>query len=199
MDIYQAWNRIREQIKDRVTGRNVWQALDVLNPIVEVDGTTVLGIPHSYSEYISYVSNVTTKRLIEQVIEENLGEKRSILIIEGATQQDWEAYQRKQEEARRISEGLSAKESVARKSADSWEGLYEWLGRRYADTPNRSLAQNRAQYLQDAVEATRKLLEQTPIENEQDERQFNRVIERITTNTDVAPAMVGWLILYGGS
>ncbi|MCW5933293.1 MAG: hypothetical protein KIT45_03215 [Fimbriimonadia bacterium] len=199
MDIYQSWNRIREQIKDRVTGRNVWQALDVLNPIAEVDGTTVLGIPHSYSEYISYVSNVTTKRLIEQVIEEHLGEKRSILIIEGATQQDWEAYQRKQEEARRISEGLSAKESVARKSADSWEGLYEWLGRRYADTPNRSLAQNRAQYLQDAVEATRKLLEQTPIENEQDERQFNRVIERITTNTDVAPAMVGWLILYGGS
>jgi hypothetical protein len=42
----------------------------------------------------------------------------------------------------------------------------------------------------------REALTRLPIETEADERQLNRIIERIATNVDAPSAIVAWIILH---
>lgn len=197
MDITNAWELIKEKVKDRVTGRSVWQALDSLTPVTQHEATAVFGMPHMATTLISHVNTPAVKRIIEQLLSETTGTKWEVLVIEGSTLQDWEAYQRKQEETRRISEAGLHKRTTEQRSYDTWETIYEQVGRRFAETQGRSLTQNRAKYLQESIQIVREALERLSIENEQDERQLNRVLERIATNVDAPASIIGWLILYG--
>jgi hypothetical protein len=42
----------------------------------------------------------------------------------------------------------------------------------------------------------RDALTRLPVETEADERQLNRIIERIATNVDAPSAIVAWIILH---
>jgi len=197
MDITNAWGLIKDKVKDRVTGRSVWQALDSLTPVTQHEATAVFGMPTLATTLISHVNTPAVKRIIEQLLSETTGTKWEVLVIEGSTLQDWEAYQRKQEETRRISEEGLYKRTTEQRSYDTWETIHELVGRRFAETQGRSLAQNRARYLQEAIQIVRDALERLSVESEQDERQLNRVLERIATNVDAPASIIGWLILYG--
>jgi hypothetical protein len=196
MDMTNAWLSIKDRVKERVTGRSVWQALDSLTPITQHEATAVFGMPAMATTLISHVNTPAVKRIIEQLLLETMGTKLEVLVIEGATLQDWDAYQLKQEETRRMSEAGLHKRTTEQRSYDTWETIYEQVGRRFAETQGRSLAQNRAKYLQESIQIVQEALERLSIENEQDERQLNRVLERIATNVDAPAAMIGWLILY---
>lgn len=197
MDLTTAWVLIKDKVKERVTGRSVWQALDLLTPVTQHESTAVFGMPTLATTLISHVNTPAVKRVIEQLLQETTGTKWEVLVIEGATLQDWEAYRRKQEETRRISEAGLHKRTTEQRSYDTWDMLYEQIGRRFAETQGRSLAQNRAKYLQESVQIVREALERLSIENEQDERQLNRVLERIATNVDAPASLIGWLVLFG--
>lgn len=197
MDLQSIWQSVQEQVKDRVTGRSMWQAIDALIPITIEENLVVLGIAPQYANLIGHVRQSSTKNIMEQLLSAALESKVEVLVIEGVNQHDWELYKRKQVEARRLEEAHLQRRRVERESLESWDAIYEQMGRRFAETPARSLAQNRAKYLQEAVSLVREALQELEIENEQDERQFNRVIERIANNVNAPPAMIAWLILYG--
>lgn len=46
------------------------------------------------------------------------------------------------------------------------------------------------------IDFVRDALQRIPVETEADERQLNRIIERIATNVDAPSAIVAWLILH---
>jgi hypothetical protein len=190
------WSNVRERVKERVTGRSLYQALDLLTPIVMEGETLVLGMPSEHALLASHLNAPTVRRWMELFLEEAYGFRPQIVIIEGTTLQDWHLYQRKQAERQRLTETTMRKQAQETRAYTSWEGVYEQVGRAFASTPSRSLATSRARYLQEALQIVREAMQHLPLEDEMDERQLNRIIERIATNVDAPAALIAWLLLY---
>ncbi|MCS7208021.1 MAG: hypothetical protein NZ874_00425 [Fimbriimonadales bacterium] len=191
-----AWNLIRERVKQQVTGRTLYRALDALQLVTIEGDTVVLGMPHEEYQLAGHLNAPSVRKWIEQFIEEAYAIRPQLVIIEGVTLQDWQLYQRKQAELRRLSEQSARKRETETRTYTTWEAVYEQAGRKFAEISGRSLASSRARYLNEMIEFVREALQRIPIETEADERQLNRVIERIATNADAPAALVGWLILY---
>ncbi len=195
-ELQTVWETVREKVKEKVTGRSLYQALDLLTPILMEGETLVLGMPTEHALLASHLNAPTVRRYMEQFLEEAYGFRPQIVIIEGTTLQDWQLYRRKQEELRRLSEVSQRKQVQEARAYTSWEGVYEQVGRAFAATPARSLATSRARYLQEALQIVRDALKTLPLDDEMDERQLNRVIERIATNVDAPAALIAWLLLF---
>lgn len=195
-EMQEAWRLIRERVKQKVTGRTLYRALDALQ-LVTIEGeTVVLGLPYEEYSLAGHLNAPTVRRELEQAIEDAYAFRPQVVIIEGTTLNDWQLHQRKQEEMRRLSEqGVRRREAETRAFTD-WETVYEQVGRKFAETPGRSLAINRARYLNEVLAFVREALQRLPLETELDERQFNRVVERIADNAQVPSALVAWLLLY---
>ncbi len=194
-DMYEVWQVIREEVKRQVTGRTLYRALDVLTPITMEGDTVVFGLPHEHYQLVGHVSAPNVKRMIEQLLSNAYGTPLQMLVIEGTTLQDWQLHLRKQEELKRLAEQTARKQATLERAYTSWDTLYEQVGRLFAQTPGRSLATNRARYLSQAIEMVRDALTRLPLDTEHDERQLNRVIERIATNAEVPSALVALLVL----
>ena len=80
-------------------------------------------------------------------------------------------------------------------SKNTWEGTYELLSRKYAETQNRSLPQIRARFLMEAVEIVAEAMIETPVTDDLGERNFARCIERIAQYTEVPSALVADKVL----
>ncbi|MCX7993858.1 MAG: hypothetical protein N2651_09345 [Fimbriimonadales bacterium] len=198
-EMQQAWSLIRERVKQQVTGRTLYRALDALQ-LVTIEGeTVVLGMPHEEYQLAGHLNAPTVRKWIEQFIEEAYAIRPQIVIIEGATLHDWQLHQRKQEELRRLSEQGARKREFETRTYTNWETVYEQVGRKFAETPGRSLAVNRARYLNEMIVFVRDALQRIPVETEADERQLNRVIERIATNAEAPSSVVAWLILHAST
>lgn len=198
-EMQQAWSLIRERVKQQVTGRTLYRALDALQ-LVTIEGeTVVLGMPHEEYQLAGHLNAPTVRKWIEQFIEEAYAIRPQLVIIEGTTLQDWQLYQRKQEELRRLSEQGVRKREYESRTYATWDAVYEQVGRKFAETPGRSLATNRARYLNEMIDFVRDALQRIPVETEADERQLNRIIERIATNVEAPSAIVAWLILHAPS
>ncbi|GIV06862.1 MAG: hypothetical protein KatS3mg017_0064 [Fimbriimonadales bacterium] len=192
----QAWSAIRERVKQQVTGRTLYRALDALQ-LVTIEGeTVVLGLPHEEYALAGHLNAPTVRRWIEQYIEEAYAIRPQLAIIEGVTLQDWQLHQRKQDELRRLSEQGTRKREAETRTYTNWEAVYEQVGRKFAETPGRSLATNRARYLNEMIAFVREALQRIPVETEADERQLNRIIERIANNAEAPSAVVAWIILH---
>jgi hypothetical protein len=139
-EMQQAWNAIRERVKQKVSGPTVYRALDALH-LVTIEGeTVVLGLPHEAYSLVGHLNNPTVRKWIEQCLEEAYAFRPQVVIIEGATLQDWQLYQRKQEELRRLSEQGTRKREAESRVYSNWEAVYEQVGRKFAETHGRSLA-----------------------------------------------------------
>lgn len=195
-EMREVWNLIREKVKQQVTGRTLYRALDALMPVTIEGDTVVLGLPHEEYQLAGHVNAPHVRRLIEQYLMEAYGFQPNLIIIEGTTLADWQLHLRKQEELRKLAEQTARKQTQITRAYTTWDSLYEQVGRKFAEVTGRSLALNRARYLQEVVQMVREALTRLPIETEQDERQLNRVIERIAANAEVPAAMVAWMILY---
>lgn len=195
-EMQQVWSAIRERVKQQVTGRTLYRALDALQ-LVTIEGeTVVLGLPHEEYQLAGHLNAPTVRKWIEQYIEEAYAVRPQLVIIEGTNLQDWQLHQRKQDELRRLSEQGTRKREAEARTYTNWEAVYEQVGRKFAETPGRSLAMNRARYLNEMIAFVRDALQRIPVESEADERQLNRIIERIANNAEAPSAVVAWLILH---
>lgn len=195
-EMQQAWSAIRERVKQKVSGPTLYRALDALQ-LVTIEGeTVVLGLPHESYLLVGHLNAPTVRKWIDQFIEEAYAFRPQVVIIEGTTLQDWQLHLRKQEELRRLSDEGTRKREAETRVYTNWEAVYEQVGRKFAETPGRSLTSNRARYLNEMIAFVRDALTRLPVESEADERQLNRIIERIANNVDAPAAVVAWLILH---
>lgn len=194
-EMLEVWNLIREKVKQQVTGRTLYRALDALKPVLIEGETVVLGLPHEEYPLAGHLNAPNVRRWIEQYLGEAYGFQPNLVIIEGTTLADWQLHLRKQEELRKLSEQTARKQSQVSRAYTTWDSLYEQVGRKFAETSGRSFALNRARYLHEMVQMVREALQKLPLESDQDERQLNRVIERIATNSETPATLVAWMIL----
>src|SRR5439155_4194026 len=133
---------------------------------------------------------VLTKKLIEQELTKRLGQPVTSRIIEGTTDADWERTKRKDAEAKRLQEIAASKFRAELTAKTNWEGVYEQLGRKYAAVQNRTLPQNRARFLKEAIEMVAEARKQQEGSDEVSERNFARCLERVAQYTEVPSAFV---------
>lgn len=194
-EISEVWSASLPQIRDSVTGVGVWTALNACRPIALEDGVLVIGLASNETELIGHLRLPAARSAIEGVMSAAVGARLQLRIIEGGSLADWQTVKEQDAVKRRLQDQAldRARKEISAKS--TWEGTYEKLSRKYAETPNRSLPQNRARYLMDAVEIVADALIETPVTDDMSERNFARCIERIAQHAEVPSALVAAKVL----
>lgn len=194
-EIALVWSKALPEIRDRVTGVGVWAALNACSPIVLEDGVLVLGLPHRENELAGHLKLPAARKAIEDAIGRAVSARVSVRVIEGETAEDWEHAKERDAVKRRVQEQSLNRARAELDSKSSWEGLHEKLSRRFAETPHRSLPQNRARFYMDAVDLVAEALIETPIGDDLAERNFARCIERIAQYCEIPSAIVAARVL----
>ncbi len=194
-DIAQVWSKALPEIRETVTGVGVWTALNTARPLAYEEGVFVLGLPGHSGELQGHLKLPSSKRAIETFIAKWLGETVTLRVVDGTSVDDWEATKRRDSEARKLQDQAMAKMRAELSARTSWDSVYEQLSRRYAAMTSKSLPQNRARFLDEAVELiveARKSQEQW---DELGERNFARCLERAAQYTELPSAFIAMLVL----
>ena len=194
-DIAAVWQTALPEIRDSVTGVGVWTALNACVPVALEDGMLVLGVPHSANELAGHLKLPAARKAIEDVVRKHLGSSVIVRVIAGIDEEDWRNAKEGDEVKKRLAEQALERAKLEITARSSWEGLYDKLSRKYAETPNRSLPQNRAKFFLEAVDIISDALIETPITDDLAERNFARCIERIAQYCEIPSALVATKVL----
>jgi hypothetical protein len=194
-DLQAVWAELLPEIRKGVTGVGVWSALNASRPVVLEDGVLILGLPHESSDLAGHLRLPLTRKLIEEGIAEATGTKVTLRVIDGTTAEDWATEKRRDAERRKLEEQALERARAAVQATSGWETIYEQLSRKFAETPNRSLPQNRARFFLSAVEIVANALLETPVTDELAERNFARCIERIAQYSEVPSTIVATKVM----
>lgn len=189
------WDELLPDIRKGVTGVGVWSALNASRPVALEDGVLILGLPHESSDLAGHLRLPLTRKLIEDGIGEATGTKVTLRVIDGTTAEDWATEKRRDAERRKLEEQALERARAAVHATSGWETVYEQLSRKFAETPNRSLPQNRARFFLSAVEIVANALLETPVTDEMAERNFARCIERIAQYSEVPSTIVATKVM----
>ena len=194
-EVAELWKGALPEIRDAVTGVGVWTALNACTPITLEDGVLVLGLPHAENELAGHLRLPAARKAIEDVVGRELGSRIAVRIIAGVALEDWTAAKAGDAIKRKLQEQALERSRAELNARSSWEGIYERLSRKYAETKNRSLPQNRARFMDEAIAMLAEALIETPISDDLAERNFARCIERIAQFSEVPSALVASKVL----
>lgn len=189
------WAKVLPEVRQAVTGVGVWAALNTCRAVTVEDDTLVIGLPHEESELAGHLRMPHLTRLIEAKFSAAWGTPVKLRVIDGITLQDWDNVKRRDAEARRLQELALQKSRAEAASRATWEGVYETLGRRYAQMGNRSLPQNRARLLVEGVKLIAEARKSLGASDELNERNFARCMERLAQHTDTPSALIALEVL----
>ncbi|MBS1723575.1 MAG: hypothetical protein JSS66_11545 [Armatimonadetes bacterium] len=194
-ELAQTWSEVLPDIRKGVTGVGVWTALNAAVPLTIEDGVLVLGLPPAGADLAGHLRLPQTRRLIESEVGRHFDQPLTLRVIEGTTQEDWSTEKIRDTEKRRLQEQALARAKAQLQAGTSWEGVYEQLSRKFAETPNRSLPQNRAKFFLEAVAIVVQALQETPITDDLQERNYARCIERIAQYAEIPSTIVAVAVL----
>lgn len=183
------------QVMNGVTGVGIWTALRSTVPIALDEDILVLGMPNTMSELAGHLRIVSTKRLIDAEISKAAGRPITARVIDGTELADWTAVKRKDFEARRLQEQSMERMRTELESRKSWDSVYEQLSRRYAAITVKSLPQNRARFLDEAVELIAAARREQTQSDDLAERNFARCLERVSQYSELPATLVAMYVL----
>ena len=191
----EVWRGALPKILQGVTGRGVWTALNGAVPITLEEGVFVLGVPPQDNALGAHLRLPSTSQLIERNVSQGLGSQIRLRVIDGTTTEDWELVKRRDVERRRLQEAELTKMKAELQAKTSWEGVYEQLSRRFASVSNRSLPQNRARFLEEAIAIVAEARKGQTEFDDLGERNFARCLERVAQYTEIPSAIVAKEVL----
>lgn len=194
-NVEEIWKEALPEIMGSVTGVGVWTALKACVAIAEEDGQFVLGLPSGDSELIGHLRLPQSRNAIESTMSRLLNGRHQLVVINGTSITDWETEKKRAEERRKLQEMALARQKAEVLAGKSWESIYEDLSRKFASMNNRSLPQNRARYLMDAIEIVAQALVETPITDDLAERNYARCLERIAQYTELPSTFIALKVL----
>jgi len=194
VDAVATWTEVMPQVKNAVTGVGLWTALNQSQAITVENGQFVIGVPQEAGDLAGHLRMQSTRILIEKYLAQKLGHTIQLRVIEGTDSQAWELVKRKDEEARRLQEAAIQKTKAEVQARSSWDSVYEQISRHYASFTNKTLPQNRAKFLTDALEIVVNGLKAHPVTDDLSERNYARCIERVAQYADLPSTMVAYLL-----
>lgn len=198
MDIQAIWHRTTERVKDKVIHPTLWRALEAGNPITVEGDYFVVGFAPDQMHMSGHLNSSEHRNAIETALAGYSGKKLRLLIIDGVSLEDWENYKARQRAAAQSRERARTRATVEMAAAKSWDGVLEQMGRTYAAMNLRQLPQVRADYLLRSIELISEAMDELYNDEAPDEpsqRALARVLDRVGTLTEVAPALIGYELL----
>jgi len=186
------WAACVDRLKDGVNSRSFWEALEATSAVTVEGDILVIGLaPEDYNR-ASHITHSTTLHTVNTIVSTVFGQQLKLQVIEGTTVADWEAHKEREAKAAAMRrESLTPRPAVSTTPGNTWEALYEQMSRLFAQTPNRTLAQGKARFANEALyivlDAMNRLYPNPP--DDASERSLHRVLERIA-NTSEIPAPV---------
>ncbi|MBA3726430.1 MAG: hypothetical protein H0W86_08250 [Armatimonadetes bacterium] len=193
IDFYDAWNASVDSIKKQVTGVGVWTALNVAIPITFEDGTFVVGISENDPEARGHLQLLNVVRIMEQELSKRIGRATKVEVIDGITINHWEAIKRKRTTTERLSAEAAEREKKSKKVASSWDKIYDQMAREFGKLTHKGLPQVRAKFMHRCVDLCSDLI--NPGMSDEDNRNYARCLERISSYTEVPTAYIASLVL----
>ena len=160
---------------------------DALNAVVPitVDGNMlVLGFAAGGMHHSGILSVPDKKNLFEQVLRAEGGPQMNYQFIDGTTVEDWEFVKQRQARASTHTEAAIAGRKQATTSVSTVDDLIQELHRRYQGVEGRGFSQIKAKWLLDLI-PTLVNVEEKLKSDEQFFRQFARVIDKVSSLTDI--------------
>jgi hypothetical protein len=189
------WKQALPKLRESTTGVGIWAALNAVRPIVVEDGVLYVGLRPEDSELGGHLKLPNIKRLIETIAGEVGGQKLSARVIDGTELEDVERTKRRDAERRRLQERELEKMRLELQARTTWESVYEQLSRRFAAMTNKSLPQNRARFLYEAVELLAEARKSQAEFDDLAERNFARCLERVAQYTELPSVIVASRVL----
>lgn len=194
-DVVAIWGQALPTIQNSISGRGVWAALNAARPIALDEGIFVIGLPHEDGELAGHLRLPQTNRIIETIVSRVRNSPTRVVIIDGITQQDLEIYRRREAERRRLQEQGMAKMRAEMQARTSWDQVYDQLSRRYSAVSNKSLPQNRARFLDEALSIIVEARQEMQNHDDMSERSFARCLERVAQYCEVPSTLVAMQVL----
>lgn len=198
MDIQAIWHKTTERVKDKVIHPTLWRALEVANPITVEGDHFVVGFAPDQMHMSGHLNSSEHRNAIETALAGYSQKKLRLLIIDGVSLEDWENFKARQRAAAQSRERARQRATVEMAAAKSWDGVLEQMGRTYAAMNLRQLPQVRADYLLRSIELISEAMDELYNDESPDEpsqRALARVLDRVGTLTEVAPALIGYELL----
>lgn len=194
-DLATIWQTILPEVRNGVTGVGVWTALNAAKPVALEGNQFVLGVPPESSDLSGHLKMHATKLLIERMISQQVGQPIECRVIDGVTPQDWETTKRKDHEARKLQEQALNRSRAELAATTTWDTILEGLARRNAQVENKSMPQKRAKFYVEAIDLVVAFVREHPVQSDLDERNFARVIERVSQYAEVPSVLVAQAVL----
>lgn len=194
IDINALWEKVADNVKHKVIHPTLWRTLELAVPIT-IDGNFfVVGFTPSDFNMSGHLTVPEHRNAIESALESYGGKRLFLRVIEGQSTADWKNVKVKEADADRLAEATQKKRDRESAITKTWEGLYEQVGRGYANLALRQLPQARARFIESVIEdisdAMDDLIPTGGNVDELTERSLARVIDRAGSLTDVPPALI---------
>ena len=194
LDINALWEKVTDTVKQKVIHPTLWRTLELAVPIIIEDNFFVVGFTPSDYNMSGHLTVPEHRNAIESALEAYNGTRLFLRVIEGQTAADWRNVKVKEADADRLADAKQKKRERESAITKTWEGLYEQVGRGYANLPLRQLPQARARFIESVIEdisdAMDDLIPRGDKVDELTERSLARVIDRAGSLTDVPPALI---------
>lgn len=194
IDINVLWDEVVDNVKHKVIHPTLWRTLEKAGPVL-IDGKFfVVGFKPTDFNMSGHLTSAEHRNAIESALQEYSGERLVLRVIEGQTAADWKHVLDQEADAGKIADAAQKKRDRESAVTKTWEGLYEQVGRGYANLALRQLPQARARFIEavivDIADAMDELIPEGKKADELTERSLARVIDRAGTLTDVSPALI---------
>lgn len=195
----EVWAGAVDRVKQQVNAISLWRALESTVPVAWEDNTFVVGVGTAEGAQAGQMNSAEHRSTIERTLQ-NLTGNRDLRfrVIGGTAYADWQ-YEKARDAAAATQQQQTTQRRVeVAEGAANWDQVFEQMSRLWASSENRSLASGKARYLQEAVtrvvEALDTLLPDADKSEVQNERILSRIMERIASNANTDPILVGYLI-----
>lgn len=189
------WSTALPTIKETISGRGVWAALNAARPIAFEEGVLVIGLPHEDTQLTAHLRLSQNHRIIEHLVSKTVQATTKVRIIDGVTEQDWEIAKRRDTERRRLQDQEMAKMRTEMAARTSWDSVNDQLSKRWAAVGNKSLPQNRARFFDEAISIVAEARTEMQASDDMAERNFARCIERVAQYVEMPSTLIAMHVL----
>ncbi|MFO7946208.1 MAG: hypothetical protein R6V19_05310 [Armatimonadota bacterium] len=198
------WSQVDEKIKEGDINLSFWEAIEKAVPICLDDDTLVLGFEPRDMSSAGHLRSGPNEAQLRAAVEDLIGVRPNIEVIEGTTRDDWEKRKKRREQsadAMAHARRFDLKHSGAQ---NAWQELSKEIRRVYYDLPRRTDAMETARFfvriIPKIADSEAEIRKQDPEAEDLHEQQLNKLFGRIGEYTGVPAAMIALEYLrYRGS
>lgn len=188
------WAQCINLLKDRVTNRSFWEAIELTHAVTIENDTLIIGLDALNFNRSSHITQASTLAIMTEVISEVFRQSLKVRLIEGTTLADWEAAKAHEARVAAMQKQSNVRKIAESSQANTWDTLADRVTQMYTETPHRTFPQTKARYVTEAlyflVEAMDELYSDEP--DELTERGLAKVIDRIARASEMPATIVAY-------